>query len=179
MMRRMLERPGLMFALVFAWKVALLIFTAQPVPANDSFFYDGAVVNFLLHGKYANPCLALALPISGNEVFCAYPPLYQLVLLGWMSVFGTSALSATWLHVVLFGIYELIVLAIFRRLRTPALCVNLAGLFLLSITFHDRPDSLAHVFGMAAVYACVRTWGSPGAETKSRHAAFGRGLWLR
>ena len=156
-MPRLVERPGLVFALVFAWKVALLIFTAQPVPANDSFFYDGPVVNFLLHGTYANPSLGLVLPISGHEVFSAYPPLYQLVLCGWMSVFGTSALSAMWLHVLLFGLYELIVLAIFRRLQTPATCVNLAGLFLLAVTFHDRPDSLAHVFGLAAVYACVRS----------------------
>jgi hypothetical protein len=90
--------------------------------------------------------------------------LYQLVLCGWMRVFGTSALSAMWLHVLLFGLYELIVLAIFRRLRTPPLCVNLAGLFLLAVTFHDRPDSLAHVLGMAAVYACGRSRRSLGAE---------------
>jgi len=157
MMPRLVERPGLVFALVFAWKVALLILTAQPVPANDSFFYDGPVVNFLLHGTYANPSLGLVLPISGNEVFSAYPPLYQLTLLGWMGVFGTSALSAMWLHVLLFGIYELILLAIFRRLQTPGMCVNCAGLFLFAVTFHDRPDSLAHAFGMAAVYACVRS----------------------
>ena len=171
-MRRLPDRPGLVFALVFAWKVALLIFTAQPVPANDSFFYDGAVVNFLLHGKYANPSLALVLPISGNAVFCAYPPLYQVALLGWMSISGTSALSAMWLHVFLFGVYELIVLAIFRWLRTPAPCVNVAGLFLLSITFHDRPDSLAHVFGMAAVYACVRARSSLGAQPQINRVSF-------
>jgi hypothetical protein len=35
--------------------------------------------------------------------------------------------------------------------------MHLAGGFLLLITFHDRPDSLAHIFGMAAVYAWVRT----------------------
>jgi len=32
-----------------------LLTTAQPIPANDAFFYDGAVVNLLLHGKYVNP----------------------------------------------------------------------------------------------------------------------------
>lgn len=155
MMRRLAERPGLVFALVFAWKLALLVFTAQPVPANDAFFYDGPVVNFLLHGRFTNPSLALALPISGNEIFSAYPPLYHLVLLGWMSAFGVSALSAMWLHLLLFGLYEILVLAIFRRLRTPAVCVHLAGLFLLSITFHDRPDSLAHVFGLATIYGWI------------------------
>ena len=86
MMRGLVKRPGLVFALVFAWKVALLVFTAQPVPANDSFFYDGPVVNLLLHGRYVNPALIQALPISGGEVFSAYPPLHQAALLGWMSV---------------------------------------------------------------------------------------------
>ena len=104
MMRRLAERPGLVFGLVFAWKVALLVFTAQPVPANDSFFYDGAVVNYLLHGKYVNPSLAQVLPISGNEVFSAYPPLYNLVLLVWMGLLGTSALAAMWLHVVCWAV---------------------------------------------------------------------------
>ena len=146
----------MVFILVFAWKVALLLFTAQPLPNNDAFFYDGPVVNFLLHGNYCNPSLVHALPISGGEVFCAYPPLHQAVLLGWMSMFGTSALSAMWLHVVLLGIFFLIVFAILRRLQTPALIVNLAGLFLFGITFHDRPDTVAQVLGAVAVLGLVR-----------------------
>ncbi len=156
MMRRLAERPGLVFGFVFAWKLALLVFTAQPVPANDAFFYDGPAVNQLLHGKYVNPSLAQVLPISGNKVFSAYPPLYQLALLGWMSVFGTSALAAMWLHAVLLGGYMLVGLGIFRRLNTPPCCASLAGLFLFSITFHDRPDTLAHLFGVLGIYSCVR-----------------------
>src|SRR5260370_8208976 len=89
-MKRFFARGGAVFALVFAWKVALLVFTAQPVPSNDSFFYDGPVVNYLLHGIYANPSLALALPISATEVFCAYPPFYQVPLLGRISAFRPS-----------------------------------------------------------------------------------------
>jgi len=160
-LRRLAEKSGLVFAIVFVWKVALLLFTAQPVPNNDAFFYDGPVVNFLLHGQYCNPSLVHALPISGGEVFSAYPPLYQAVLLGWMSMFGTSTLAAMWLHVFLLGIYFLVVLAIFRLLEVPALATNLAGLFLFGITFHDRPDTLAHVLGVLAVWAQVRggRWG--------------------
>lgn len=156
MMRRLAERPGLVFGLVFAWKVLLLVFTAQPVPANDSFFYDGAVVNYLLHGKYVNPSLAEVLPISGNEVFSAYPPLYHLVLFGWMSLFGTNALAEMWLHVLLLGGYMLVVLGTFRRLNVPPVCASVAGLFLFSITFHDRPDTLAHLLGALGVYAAAR-----------------------
>ncbi|MCW5555884.1 MAG: hypothetical protein KIS67_27470 [Verrucomicrobiae bacterium] len=176
MMRRLAERSGLVLALVFAWKLGLLMFAAQPVPANDAFFYDGPVVNYLLHGKFINPSLALVLPISGNEVFSAYPPLYHLVLLGWMSVFGTSALSAMWLHLLLFGVYAYILLGIFRELKVPAVGANLASLFLLSITFHDRPDSLAHVLGMAAVSACVRGWRGAGNELQT--AMRGRWAWV-
>jgi hypothetical protein len=155
-LRRLVEKSGLVFAIVFAWKVALLLFTAQPVPNNDAFFYDGPVVNLLLHGQYCNPSLVHALPISGGEVFSAYPPLYQLVLLGWMGVLGTSALVAMWLHVVLLAIYFLVVLATFRRLQVPALATQVAGLFLFGITFHDRPDTVAHVLGVVAVWALVR-----------------------
>ena len=153
----MRNRPWLVFSLVFAWKIALFIFTAQPIPANDAYFYDGAVIHHLLHGGYFNPCVALAFPVSGGEVFSAYPPLYQLPLLVWMSVFGVSALSAMGLHLCLFLLYAVVLLAIFRRLQMPAWCVNAAGVFLLGFTFHDRPDSFAHLLGVLAVYACVRS----------------------
>ncbi len=166
----------LVFALVFCWKVLLLAISAQPVPSNDAFFYDGPVVNYLQNGGYFNPSLAMALPISSTEVFCAYPPLYQAVLLGWMSVFGTTALSAMIMHLVLFGVYMLILLAIFRRLQTPAWCVNIAGAFLLLITFHDRPDSLAYVLGMAAVYAWICSRKMLGGEQSAAQSA--RWTWM-
>ena len=155
-MRRLANISGITFALFLAWKVSLLWFATQPVPANDAFFYDGPAVNYVLHGKYCNPSLAQVLPISGTEVFCAYPPLYQLALVGWMKCFGTSALAAMWFHAVLLGIFALTVLKIFRQLQVPAVAVNLAGLFLFGLTFHDRPDTLAHVWGALAMLALVR-----------------------
>jgi hypothetical protein len=155
-------RPGAVFAVIFLWRLALLVLAALPVPSNDSFFYDGPVVNLLLHGRYANPALAPALPISGTEMFCAYPPMYQAVLLGWMALFGASVISAMTLHLLLFGCYMLVLLAVFRRLRVPGWAAGVGGAFLLVITFDDRPDSLAHVFGIAAVYAWVRSRRAPG-----------------
>ena len=152
MVKKLARTAGWVFALVFIWRLALLLFASLPVPSNDSFFYDGPVVNLLLHGKYANPSLALALPISGREVFCAYPPLYQAALLGWMSLCGASVISAMAFHLALFGLYLIILFAISRRLGLPAWALQLGGLFLLVITFDDRPDSLAHLFGIAAVY---------------------------
>ncbi|MSU56773.1 MAG: hypothetical protein EXS35_01075 [Pedosphaera sp.] len=162
MIRRLAELPGLVFAVVFAWKVALFGLTLQPVPANDSYFYDGAVVNALNGGAYCNPSLALALKISGKEVFSAYPPLYQGVLWCWMRVLGTSEVAAMALHIVLFGFYLLVLHGIFRRLKTPAIWGNLAGLFLFVITFQDRPDSLAQLLGVAAIYCWVRAYQKPG-----------------
>lgn len=146
------DTPWLVFALVLAWRLGLLLVSAQPVPANDSFFYDGAVVNKLLHGHYFNPSLALALPISGTRVFSAYPPLYQGALWLWMSVFGTSVVAAIALHLVLLAAYAVVVYRIIKRLGLPAWCFHLTGAFLLVITFTDRPDSLAHLLGMLAVY---------------------------
>jgi hypothetical protein len=157
MIRRALSWPAFVFVLVFAWKVILFVLSAQPIPANDSFFYDGPVVNFLLHGRYVNPSLALAFPISGTQIFSAYPPLYQGVLLIWMKLFGCSACSAVAFQVLLFGLYELVVLAILVRLRTPVWCIHVGGAFLFLITFHDRPDGLAQLLGMSAVYCWVRS----------------------
>jgi hypothetical protein len=151
------DTPWLVFALVLAWKLGLFLVSTQPVPSNDAFFYDGAVVNQRLHGGYFNPSLALALPISGTRVFSAYPPLYQGTLWVWMSLFGTSAPSAMALHLLLFAGYVFVVYRILQQLQTPAGCFHLAGAFLLVLTFHDRPDSLAHLLGMSAVYFWVRS----------------------
>ena len=126
--------PWLIFAVVFVWKIALFIFTSQPVPANDAFFYDGAVIHKILHGGYYNPSLALALPISGTQLYSTYPPLYQGVLAIWLAVFDVSALKVMALHLVLFGIYCATLYAVLRRLKLSPRCINLAGAFLFSMT---------------------------------------------
>jgi hypothetical protein len=159
--------PWLVFGLIFCWKIMLFMVSTQPVPSNDAFFFDGPVVNYLVNGGYFNPSIAPALPTSGTQVFCAYPPLYQGVLLIWMSIFGSSVHSAMMLHLILTGVYMLLLLAIFKRLQVPGWCVCLAGGYLLLLTFHDRPDSLAHVLGMLAVYCWIRSRSSLGGEAKA------------
>lgn len=145
-----------LFALVFAWKAALVICCALPVPSNDSFFYDGAVVHFLEQGRYFNPSIRLALPISGSEVFSAYPPLYQAALLVWMWCWGTSAFAAMMFHLLLFGGYMLVLMALFKSLRVAPWPAAMGALFLFAITFNDRPDSLAHLLGLLSIYFWVR-----------------------
>ena len=151
-----LRNPLFVFALVFLWRVAVLVFASQPIPANDAFFFDGAAVNSVLHGRFANPSLIYFTPFSATNVFCAYPPVYPLAMRGWMGLAGTGVLAAMWFHLAVFGVYLLVLLAIFRRLQVPAWCINLAGLFLLANTFDDRPDSLAHVFGLIALWLWLR-----------------------
>jgi hypothetical protein len=154
-MRRLMSISGISFVLFIVWKVSLFLFTVQPIPANDAYFYDGAVVNALHGGKFANPTVAIARPYSGTELFSAYPPLYQGVLLCWMKVFGTSARSAVGLHVLLIALWAFLVYRTLRRLEIPPWAMHLAGGFLFVITFHDRPDSLAQVLGAGAVWATV------------------------
>lgn len=174
-----LNRPGLLFLVIFLWKFGLFLLATLPVPANDAFFYDGAVVNKVLHGGYFNPSLALALPISGTEVFCAYPPLHQATLLVWMSLFGTSARAAICLHLVWFGIYELVLLAILKPLKLQTWHYHLSAAFLFLITFHDRPDTLAHVLGMLAVLGWTKTriWREEMEPTPRAESALRLWLW--
>lgn len=167
-----LDRRELVIITVLLWKALLLGFAKLPVPANDAFFYDGPVVNWLLHGSYTNPSLALALPIAGTEIFSAYPPLYQAVLLPWMALFGTSAYVAMWLHYLLFAVYAVGVLTLFLHLKVPRWIRNVAALFLFGITFHDRPDSLAHALGIWAVVCWAK-----GTCLRQNAGATRRWLW--
>jgi hypothetical protein len=98
----------------------------------------------------------MVLPISGNEVFSAYPPFYQAVLLGWMKCFGTGVIATMWFHMSLLAIFSITLWRIFRELNLTAAAMNIAGLFLFGITFNDRPDTLAHMLGALAVLAWVK-----------------------
>ena len=153
---KLLQIDWPVLALVLTWKAGLLLFTAQPLPTGDSFFYDGAVVNYLNGGKYCNPALSQVLHISGTEVFSAYPPLHQAALWVWMTITKPTAVSALWFHFWLFTVYAIGVLGISRQLRLPPLWINLGSLFLVAITFHDRPDTLAFALGIWAMYFWIR-----------------------
>ncbi len=166
-----LRNPIRVFGLVLLWRVALLVFTAQPVPANDAFFFDGAVVNWLWHGHYFNPSLAEVFPISGHILYAAYPPLYQGALLIWMKLFGASALSAMAVHLAFFAVSGLLVLVMLRRYFPAVANAVPVVLLFLGITFSDRPESLAHIFGLGALLLLAGNFSGGGWKTLAGAAA--------
>ena len=145
------RNPFRVFALVLIWRVLLLIFTAQPVPGNDAFGYDGAVVNYLHGGSYCNPGFSVVFPISGRQLYATYPPLYQVALFSWMKMFGTSVISAMTLHLALFAVSGLLTLAIVKKFFPAVTGAALVALLLFGLTFDDRPEGLAYVFGLSAM----------------------------
>jgi hypothetical protein len=151
-----LQNPFWVFGLVFLWRVALLVFTAQPVPTNDAAFFDGAMVNWSLHGHYINPSLSVVFPISGHQVYAAYPPLYQGALWVWMKLFGTTVISAMALHVALFAISGFLVVRVVQQIFPGATNYALVPLLLFAVTFDDRPEGLAHNFGLLSLLLVAR-----------------------
>ncbi len=150
------RKVGLLLAAILLWKFLLFALAGLPLPANDSYFYDGAVVNHLRGGGYFNPTISHSFPISGSEVFSAYPPLHQLAMLGWMQLFGVSAMSSMGFHQTLFGCFAVLVVLILRSLQVPSWAALVSVAFLPAITFHDRPDSIATVLGTFAILSWVR-----------------------
>ncbi len=149
------KSPWLFLGIVLGWRLLLLVLTAQPVPAGDAFLFDGPVINWLLHGQYFNPSLAECFPISGSQVFSAYPPVYQALLAGWMSLFGTSALAAMWFHFVCVCTCGVLLVRIIQITFPRGPWTNLALLFLFAVTFDDRPEGLAHVFGLLSLLLVI------------------------
>ena len=139
----------------------MLVFSAQPVPGNDAFGYDGAVVNYLHGGRYCNPSMARVFPITGTEVYSMYPPVYQGVLLIWMKLWGTSAISAMALHVALFAVCGCLTLAVIRSLFPAAAGYGLVAWLFFGFTFDDRPEALAYVFGLMSLWLVGRQLAHP------------------
>lgn len=150
-MKFSLRNPYGVLGLVLLWRVALLAFTAQPIPANDAAFFDGAMANWFLHGHYLNPGLSVVFPISGQQVYAAYPPMYQAALLVWMKLFGSTVLSAMALHVALFAVAGFLVIHLVQKIFPAASNYALVPLLLFAVTFDDRPEGLAHNFGLLSL----------------------------
>jgi hypothetical protein len=154
--------PLWVLGLVLLWRLVLFLFTAQPIPANDAFLFDGGVANWLKYGHYVNPCLERAFPISSGQVFSLYPPVYQLALLLWMLPFGFSTLSIMAMHLTMFAAAAVIVILMVRRYFPTDVNYGLAAALLLIITFNDRPEDLAHIFGLVSLWLGASLISRPG-----------------
>jgi len=155
------------FGIVLIWRLLLLVFTAQPIPANDAFGYDGPVVNLLHGGRFCNPSMAVISPTPGTEVYSMSPPLYQGVLLVWMKLFGTSVISAMAMHLVLFAIAGYLALRLVKKFFPATTPYALAALLFFGFTFGDRPESLAYVFGLSTLGLTLRQFGEKSFATAS------------
>lgn len=155
-MKNCWRNPALVLGLVVAWRLVLLLLTQQPIPANDAYFFDGPAVNAVNHGRFCNPSIDYFTPYSATNIFCAYPPTYPLTMRVWMTAAGTGVMSAMTFHMLLFAVYAAMLLVLFRELKAPAWTVHWGALFLLTITFDDRPDSLSQVFGLFALWLWLR-----------------------
>ncbi len=155
--KSVLRNPFWVLGLVVLWRVMLLVFTGQPIPANDAFYFDGAMGNWLRHGEYCNPSIALVFPISGQQVFCAYPPMYQVALLFWMQLFGASVVSAMALHVAMFAVAGWLTVLVVKKYFPAATNYALVPLLFFAFTFDDRPEGLAHVFGMLSLWLVAKS----------------------
>jgi hypothetical protein len=154
--------PLWVLGIVLLWRLVLFFFTAQPIPANDAFLFDGGMANWLKYGHYVNPCLERAFPISSGQVFSLYPPVYQLALLLWMLSFGFSTLSIMAMHLTMFAAGAVIVILMVRRFFPTDINYGLAAGLLLIITFNDRPEDLAHIFGLVSLWLVASLISRPG-----------------
>jgi hypothetical protein len=114
------------------------------------------VVNFLHGGHYCNPSLAVVFPISGKEIYSTYPPLYQGVLLVWMKLFGPGVIAAMILHLALFAVSGWLTLGIVKRFFPAATNYAVVALLFFGFTFGDRPEDLAYIFGLGALWLVAR-----------------------
>lgn len=90
-----------------------------------------------------------------------HPPLYYLILKGWVSVFGWSELALRSLSILLGGIAVFVAALLLRRMfsaRVAALALPFVALapFLLRFGFEIRMYVLASLIGVLATYMLVR-----------------------
>ena len=152
-----LRNPFCVLGIVVLWRVVMLVFTGQPIPANDAFYFDGAMGNWLRHGEYCNPSIAPVFPISGQQVFSAYPPGYQVALFFWMHLFGSSVVSAMALHVAMFAVAGWLTVLVVKKYFPAATNYALVPLLFFAFTFDDRPEGLAHIFGMLSLVLVAKS----------------------
>lgn len=73
-----------------------------------------------------------------------------------MNVFGTAVISAMALHVALFAASGFLTVALVRKFFPATAGCLLVPLLFFAFTFDDRPESLAYIFGVTALWLVAR-----------------------
>lgn len=138
--------------LAIAW--SLLWLARYPRPNVDDGFFVGAAAHLAATGHLANPWIAGwmgYLPGAHPDKFLIQPPLYPIVLAGWIKLAGESTSSLTGFACLLGGLGSLAVWSLFFRLTASAwaawLAAGVAGGWLLFRGL--RPDMLALVLAVS------------------------------
>ena len=92
-------------------EVVSLAVSAQPISANDAYFYDGAAAQKSLHDGYHNPTSPWRCPFRARR-FSAGIPAVSGGAVGRHVVSGHFVISAMALHLVLFAGHAAVVYAI-------------------------------------------------------------------
>src|SRR5689334_8048931 len=159
---RAMSEPRRLFALcAVAWVLAALDacwmgWSDLPCPRGvDDAFYKSPAAELVQTGRLTQPAVTGYLP-RAQEVFAAYPPLYQLVVAGWFGLFGvTTTASVAFGHVIHLLNMAAIMALVAAALQPVELPVGLRTLavagpgvvFFGILRFFDRQEELAVLFG--------------------------------
>lgn len=142
--------------LIAAFDAAWMGGSDLPCPRGvDDAFYKSPAAELVQTGRLTQPAVTGYLP-RAQDVFAAYPPLYQLVVAGWFGLFGvTTTASVAFGHVIHLLNMAAIMALVAAALRPVELPVGLRTLavagpgvvFFGILRFFDRQEELAVLFG--------------------------------
>jgi hypothetical protein len=129
---------------------ALLFLRGLPLPHHDSFFFTEPALHLVRSGRLIAPS-AEYLDLTYGLNFGAYPPLYFVLLAGWLRVFGYSPATLLafthLLHVVYLGLVYVLARV---RFQGSLFTAALLAFSCFPLFNHGRPDLLAALLGVAA-----------------------------
>ncbi|OAI41717.1 hypothetical protein AYO40_02390 [Planctomycetaceae bacterium SCGC AG-212-D15] len=173
------ERKPFLFICGVVWLLAALDsvwigYSDLPCPRGvDDAFYKSPAAELVQTGRLTQPSVIGYLP-RAEEIFAAYPPLYQLAVAGWFALFGVSTgASVAFGHCIhllnmalVMGVSAAALTSLSLSAPLRALAVGAAGLVYFGILrFFDRQEELAACFCFveSILYLCGRLSGVRGA----------------
>jgi len=180
--------PGLSWILAplalgaFAWFAyqASGLWLTYPTPWPDEALFTDVSVNLIRHGRFATDLYADFFPAMRQHYYLT-PPLYHLVLAGWLGVFGVSLGAVRALSAITALAVLLVTYAIGRRLGLshllalgPSALLALDSVFLRGALL-GRMDLLALLFLLLAIWLAL---GDSGGSARGIGSPSTRGFFL-